>query len=505
MNLWILKKDFRLDDNPALIEAFKDSAKNNKKLYGIFILEPSTILADETSSHHLQAMLSAYNELNELITQSSNGSLNFVVGEYIDVLEAIHSKHGITKIYSNEEIGLLRTYKRDRDLKSWCHKNSVKWDETQQTGVFRGLTNRDKRAKLWKEWVENIQNDPSKKDLNSLNSLPNNIEIKILTPKDIRLKTLSQYRNLSFNRSLQKVGTQSAQQCLESFLYVRGINYFSGLSSPNTAFSACSRLSTHLAWGAISPRTILRHINWRMEEVLYSEPEKAGKWRKSFNAFKARMSWRDHFIQRLESESTMEKYPLNRAFNAFPFSRNSHHLNAWLNGMTGFPMVDASIRCAKKTGYLNFRMRCMITSFACHVLQLDWRDIMHPMGGWWTDYEPGIHLAQLQMQAGVVGINTLRIYNPTKQILDHDPEAKFIKRWVPELKSYTPSEIIGHQISNLDGYIPPIVDYREQTRDMREKYLNFKKLEVARDASLKVLDLHGSRKSPNRKIQKSKA
>lgn len=76
----------------------------------------------------------------------------------------------------------------------------------------------------------------------------------------------------------------------------------------------------------------------------------------------------------------------------------------------------------------------------------------------WADYEPGIHISQLQMQAGVVGINTLRTYNPAKQIADHDSDAKFIKQWLPELKDISVAKIIEHQEQPVTAYPPPIVD-----------------------------------------------
>ena len=120
-------------------------------------------------------------------------------------------------------------------------------------------------------------------------------------------------------------------------------------------------------------------------------------------------------------------------------------LDAWCEGRTGYPLVDACMRCLNAIGFLNFRMRAFVVSFAVYGLHLDWRTIHPHLARIFYDYEPGIHLAQLQMQAGVVGINTIRVYNPTKQLIDQDPYCKFVKQWVSELSALPVAHAEGAQ------------------------------------------------------------
>ncbi|WP_170110642.1 FAD-binding domain-containing protein [Flavilitoribacter nigricans] len=490
--IYWLKRDFRLVDNPALTEALH----KNRQVCAIYILEPSFLEASETSAFHVHAVLQALNDLRKKIN-SAGGQLAIFKGEVVAVLDQLFSLLPFRGIYSHEEIGILRTYERDIAVAKWCKQQGVTWKEIPQTGVFRGLKDRDQRQKLWKQFTFSPILPRPSADLLS----------KLTIPKKWKSIALAGQRELQFEDTpfamtdsqrarLQTVSETAAEATLQSFLYERGIDYKGGISSPLTAITAGSRLSVHLAWGTISGRRVYQATQARKEELKISEDQTAKRWRASLTSFLSRLHWRDHFIQRLETEPKMELEPLNPAFKELQYDNRSDFLSAWTNGRTGFPLVDACIRCLQVTGFINFRMRAMLASVACHTLHLDWRLIDHPMASMYTDYEPGIHISQLQMQASVVGINTVRIYSPNKQIVDQDPDTIFIKEWVPELRDFSAEAITKHRQEALGDYPAQLVDWWAASREMKDRIWTIRKLAASQQAAREVYEKHGSRKGP---------
>ena len=472
--VWWAKRDLRLTDNPALTAAVVADA-----VLPVFCDEPSLAAATDTSAMHRHAQRQAVTDLRARLRKLGADVL-MSTREVIDTFEDIRTWLPFAAVHSCEETGNAVTFARDVAVAKWCRARGIAYVEHPQRAVKRAGVDRDKLAELWRERIESAQ-------LPAVGRVPQPNEVR-------RRARLTGLPAMAGDRDWQPVSETDGERTLAEFLGVRGHWYSGSISSPLSAAFHGSRLSAHLAWGTLSVRRIYHATQARLKELTEAAEPSARQWARSLSAFLSRLHWRDHFTQRLETDPAMEFRAIHPAYRNLPCEDDPALLAAWEQGRTGFPLVDAVMRCLAATGFVNFRMRAMAVSFACHALHLDWRTIHPHLARVFRDYEPGIHLSQLQMQAGVVGINTIRVYNPAKQLADHDSKAVFVKRWVPELRAVEVSAIRDHVAAPVPGYVPAVVDFEARTAAMKAVLYGLRKTQSPADTA-EVYRRHGSRKS----------
>jgi deoxyribodipyrimidine photo-lyase len=271
------------------------------------------------------------------------------------------------------------------------------------------------------------------------------------------------------------------------------------ISKPGISARHCSRLSAHIAYGTLSVREIDRAAAAR-QALLADEPNPgSADWARQLQAFRSRLAWRCHFVQKLEQQPEIEFRCMHPAFEGMRENEfRADFFDAWCEGRTGYPLIDACMRSLQANGWITFRMRALLVSFASYHLWLDWRRTAPVLARLFTDYEPGIHYSQFQMQSGVTGINAVRMYNPVKQSIEHDPEGKFIRRYLPELRDLA-DELI-HEPWKADSpprnYPQRVVEHEEAARVARRKMAPYWRGEEFRDQTREVFRKLGSRNRP---------
>ena len=455
--IW-LRSDLRMDDNPA----FSVAERECKKIICVYILCEKEWKIHNNANVKLDFILRNLKKLSEELKKVN---IPLVVGsvesfkKVPDTIAEFCSTNNITKCYWNNEFG-VDEHKRDENVKSILKKYELNYQCFDEQILFKPgtlLTGQGKPFSVFtpfkKKWIENFTLDHL--EIEPVVSLKEPFKIVNTITKNISFK-----KNHSVDMKLWPSGEQAAQNRLKNFLSEKVFNYSKDRNDP--ILDGTSRISPYLAIGVISNRRcILEALKLNNFELQVGN--------------KGICKWVDEIIWREFYKNIMHSFPrvsMNQPFNmsttSIHWRHNEDEINAWKNGKTGFPLIDAAMLQLKNEGWMHNRLRMVVAMFFTKNLLHDWRigeaffmenlidgDFASNNGGW-----------QWSASTGTDAAPYFRIFNPVTQSQNFDPEGKFIKKYLPQLNSLNSKEV--HLPSPEHLYK---IDYPGQIVDLKSSRL----------------------------------
>lgn len=459
--IWF-RKDLRLSDNPALAAAIESKSP----IIPIFIWAPEEEkpwMPGEASQwwlHH--SLLDLDNELKKL-----GSKLYCFKGKSLEVLEQIIKETGADKVFWNRRYEKY-IIERDSKIKSKLNEAKIEaksfnasllkepWEiQNQQGKAYKVYTPFSKNFYHLAE--EPPQLAPKPKQINSNIELSSHLSVEDL---DL-LPKLNWIDNLA---QAWKPGSSNVGKALKAFVKNKHNDYSEARDRPD--LNGISRLSPYLHFGEISPKEI-----WH--EVIKSKGAKNLVQKKNLDVFLKQIIWREFGYHLIYHFPETHSEPLNEKFKNFAWLKSKKNLEAWQKGLTGYPIVDAGMRELWHTGWMHNRVRMIVGSFLVKDLLISWSE----GAKWFWDTLVDADLANNSLGwqwiggCGADAAPYFRVFNPILQSIKFDPEGKYIRKWVPELKDLpnewlhkpfeaSPEILSKANISLGKDYPLPLIDHK---------------------------------------------
>lgn len=424
------RRDLRKFDNAGLYQALK----NERDVQPVFIFDWNILdQLDDSKDARVKFIYEHIRRLKKEY-QEAGSDLWVFYGKPENVWEELVREHNISTVYTNRDYEPYAK-KRDQKLFDFFKKNDI---------VFKGYKDHvifDKDEVLKDDGNPYVVFSPyAKKWREKLNdyflkSYPVEKYFTNLHQVEVKQPLLSLYelgfKELDFSYPSKGVENQILK------------NYKEKRDFP--AAEGTSRISVHLRFGTISIRQL------------------ATKARELSGSYLNELIWRDFYQMIIHHFPHSAENAFKEKYDLIEWEKNEEHFNAWCEGKTGYPIVDAGMRELNETGFMHNRVRMITASFLTKHLLLDWRWGEAYFAKKLLDYELASNVGGWQWAAGS-GCDAapyFRVFNPYLQEKKFDKEFKYIKRWVPEI--------------NTEEYPDPIVEHkfaRERALDRYKKGLN---------------------------------
>ena len=410
------RRDLRIKDNIGLYNCQKKSTN----ISAIFIYDQN-ILSSLDDKNDLRVEF-LYQSLKDLEGQLSEKGISLFTyyGDPKKIIINFIKKYQINYLTFNRDYENY-ALKRDNDVKRMVSNLGLDSESFKDHVIFEGHEISTANGKPYSvfspfrnNWIKKIDN--KKFNLKNLKQQNNkgNSETNLINPRDFG------FNNMDLREKNILPGSIGGESELKNFLRVIN-NYSDNRDFPN--LSANSRLSVHLRFGTLSIRDLVN-------KCLEINTDSSNKWLNE-------LVWRDFYSSILFNYPHVEKHEFNQKYQNLKWNKNDIFFNAWCNGETGYPIVDAAINELNLTGFMHNRCRMIVASFLTKHLLCDWRlgeayfakklidfDLASNNGGW-----------QWAASTGCDSQPYFRVFNPSLQSEKFDKLGKYIKKYLPIFKS----------------------------------------------------------------------
>ncbi len=449
ISLFIFRRDLRIEDNTALIEALKQS----ERVLPAFIFDPAQISKTNSfrSPNAIRFMIESLDDL-QVQLETSKGKLLFLHGKPEEAIKSLLKSVELDAIFVNRD---YTPYSTDRDdkIKSFCESKNIKFisyndlllNEPEEIKTGSGEAYQ-KFTAFFKKAIKKQIAKPEK------NNLTNYYDKKV--PENIDKDFLKSVISEASEKTKIKGGRKNCLKILddiESFDNYAKTRDFPAIET--------TQLSAHIKFGTSSIR-----------EVYYAIYNKLSPSHELIQ----QLYWRDFFTHIAFNYPYVFGYPFKKKYEALKWSDDQEKFKLWCQGKTGFPIVDAGMRQLNQTGFMHNRVRMIVASFLTKDLHINWLWGEKYFAQQLVDYDPSVNNGNWQWVAstGCDSQPYFRIFNPWLQQKKFDPECTYIKYWIPELSSYSPKEIhnwhTNKQVENL--YPEPICDHKKEAPVAKKAY-----------------------------------